>query len=304
MLYKYFGDTAYVVLNAVGYVVMILSSLLFLKSKRELLGLHSRRIVLLVSRHDGKLGKRVETAACVIESLIMIVSTGLCALLNEGFGQLVGTGANYFGLLATVPIVSFVMSSILMVDPLKQTDITMMSIPLSLFFVKLGCFCQGCCHGIPWQYGLYSQSPYHPGKQVPVQLIEVLWVVLIYIFLLKYRKKAKPGTIFPMYVILYCSTRFFSEFLRREENVFWILKTYHILCLIGLAVGILLYLIATLYGKNIQAIFEKAHKNFEKTNKLADLEAEEKERIRIAEEERLEKIRIARAKAKARRCKK
>ena len=179
-----------------------------------------------------------------------------------------------------------------------------MYLPFHLFFVKMSCFCAGCCHGIPWEHGLYNYNPNYLGRQVPVQLIEAFWGLLIFFFLLWYRKKAKTGNIFPMYMILYSATRFISEFLRPEENVLGPLKMYHILCLVGIVYGILHLVFLHFYRDTANTVFDNINTNLDaqidkhkmaKANKVA----EEKAKAEAERLARLEKAKLARAKAKS-----
>lgn len=306
-MYRFFGDQlAYNLFNSLSIYVVIISSLFYFKSKRKAMSLYSRYAVYYTSRISTLLGKIVEIVLVSLESVILAGAAALSTDLNWPFGNLVGTGANYFGMLFSVSVVWFLISLIFIANPLKQIDIATMFLPPFLFFIKLACFFQGCCWGIPWEYGPYNHHPDHPGNQVPVQAIEAFWAVLIFIFLLCYRKKAKPGMVFPMYMILYSATRFFSEFLTAAyPDVLGPFNMYQILCVIGIAVGLLMLLIVKHFGDRIQAFFEKPHKKFE----LKVAQREEREAIRLIEEnaqaeierlERLEKAKLARQKAKAR----
>ena len=94
-----------------------------------------------------------------------------------------------------------------------------------------------------------------PKREFPSQLLEAALALIIFIFLMWYRKKAKEGTLFPVYVILYSATRFFSEFTRCDPDVFGILKTYHILCIIGVVIGIIELLVVLKFSDRIRPLF-------------------------------------------------
>lgn len=307
-MYRYIGNTSsYALFGVIGFIVCALSSLCYFKSKQNVKSLYSSCAVYFATRKNVRLGKIVEVFLFSFESLLMVYMIDVAvANVNRPFGQLVGTGANYFGGLFAALSLWFVLCNALIINPLKQIDITTMYLPVHLFFAKIACFCQGCCWGIPWEYGPYNHHPNHPGNQVPVQAIEAFFALAIFIFLLVYRKKAKTGTMFPIYVILYSATRFFSEFLTAAyPDVLGPFNMYQILCVIGIAVGLLMLLIVKHFGDRIQAFFEKPHKKFE----LKVAQREEREAIRLTEEkaqaeierlERLEKAKLARQKAKAR----
>lgn len=260
-MYRFIGEQdAYSFFNMMAYYAIMVSSLFFFKSKRKTMGLGSRYITHFVSRLNRKLSTVVEFVFASIESVLFALVLDVSATVNRPFGELLDTGTNYFGILIVVPILWSLLSTLLVVNPLKQIDIAVMLAPIQLFFFKTACFFNGCCWGIEWEYGLYNHHYHHPGKQVPVQAIEMFLALAIFIFLLWYRKKAKPGRLFPMYIILYSATRFPVEFLSAvHKSVIGPFNTYHILCVVGVVIGLLMLLIISRFGEKISALFEKPH---------------------------------------------
>lgn len=300
-----FGQAAYSFFNdIVAIVVTLLISFFLIKEKTKELGIHSKRIVFVAEKSDAHRGKIIKYIAATVEVLLMTVLSIIMVFFNGPFGDLVGTGLNYFGGMFAFPFLQLVCSLFILTNILKHLDMATLLLPMRLFFLKIACFFNGCCWGIPWEYGPYNHHYDHPGNQVPVQAIEALWALLIFVFLLIYRKKAKTGTLYPIYMILYSATRFCSEFFRNEENVVWIFKTYHLLCIAGVVIGVVLLLLVTRFGERINLFFDAqeeemyaklAQRAEAKAIKIAEAEAEE--------QERLEKVKIAREKAKARRKK-
>lgn len=303
---KYFDYIGGAFFNNVAISVMILITFFTFKSKKTAMSLFSENVIYATSTINKKLVPIARNLMFIVEMLLFSHIAWATTQLNGIFGLAFDTGANYFGLLTATPIFVTIYSLGLFINPVKQIDIFTMCMPIFLFFVKIACFLNGCCWGIPWEYGLYNYNPHHPGKQVPVQLIEAILGLLIFFFLLWYRKRAKPGTMYPMYMIVYSATRFFSEFTKADyPNVLGPLKMYHLLCLTGVIIGLLLLLVVKMYGDTIYNFFEKPHINLEM--KIAQreerLSIEEKENKKIAdaaEKERLEKVRLAREKAKSR----
>lgn len=303
----YIGElSAYNFWGYVAYYSMLFSTLFYYKSKRNAMGLFSRMIMFEATKINKNLGKIAEIILFVLESYLAAKIIDLAVgSFNRSFGDFVGTGANYFGMLLTVMFFWIVLSVLLMVNPLKMLDISTMYLPIHLFFVKMSCYCAGCCWGIPWEYGPYNYHPDHPGNQVPVQMIEAIWALLIFLFLLWYRKKAKVGTVFPIYMILYSATRFCSEFFRHEENALGPFKMYHILCIVAIAYGIFHIVFLHFYRDTINGFFDNVHGNFD--NRMATYWTEKENKL-IAEKARQEAERLAReekakqnrAKAKAR----
>lgn len=89
-------------------------------------------------------------------------------------------------------------------------DIITPAYPLAMNFVKLGCLCFGCCGGFECSWGIYF-----PSKDItcfPTQFLEIAQALIIFIFIMKYKSKAKEGTLCPLYLTIYSATRFFIEF--------------------------------------------------------------------------------------------
>lgn len=305
-MHRFFGDqAAYVLFDTVASYATILCSLFFFKSKRNSMGFISKCAVYFASRLNQKVAKIVEVLFVLVESYLFALFLNYSVRVNRPLGDLLNTGANYFGLLMFAPILWSLLSVILVSNPLKQIDVVTILAPVQLIFLKLACFFNGCCWGIPWEHGLYNYHYDHPGKQVPVQAIEAFWGLAIFVFLLFYRKKAKKGTVYPMYMMLFSFTRFFSEFFRNEENVLGPLKTFHLLCIAGFVIGLVLFLIMRKYSEKLSDFFDSIpdmiKQKFESAKEQKALAyADAKAQEEVAEQERLEKVRLAREKAKAR----
>ena len=305
-MYRFFGETdAYSLFNTLARVLTIVASLLYFNIKKDSISLYSKILINFVKQKGIAIGKIkvekiVEFILVSVELLLMGYLPSLAAKVNRPFGALVGTGANYFGLLSVVWFAVILISVLIMSNPIKQLDLVAIFLPFRMIFTRLACFFNGCCWGIPWKYGLYNHNPYHPGNQVPVQAFEVAVVLSIFIFFLLYRKKAKTGTLLPMYIFLYSGARFFIEFFTAAEpDIIGPFNMYHILCAIGFVVGLVAFFVMRKYGEKISDAFD------EKTNGIinararakAERIAEENARIEAEMKERLEKAKAARAKA-------
>ncbi len=256
-MYVFLADSDIRMYNLFGYIsfmALVVFNLAQIKTKKANLGnlsifINNRALKL---RTSGSLW-----IFAIIELLFVSVFQGaFTGLINDAFGDWVGTGGNYFGTLFFGPIILFLWFYIVGVDPLKEMDLITPAYSLRLIFVKLACFCAGCCNGVQCSWGLYY--PENDVVMFPSQLLEALVAMITFAFLLRYRKKAKEGTMFPIYLIIYCAIRFLTEFTREEENVFLIFKQYHILCFIGILVGVLWLIIVRKYSDKIIRLYENA----------------------------------------------
>lgn len=96
-------------------------------------------------------------------------------------------------------------------------------LPLGHAFGRVGCFCAGCCYGIPWKHGhIYTSTAGTTPLGVPllpIQLIEsaallVLFGVQIALYLCK--RRTWRNTLF--YFIAYPALRFVLEFFRGDTE--------------------------------------------------------------------------------------
>ncbi len=302
-MHQYIGDQwSYNLINSYATPVALVFCVFLYFLKRDSISLYSEKILYALAKKNINFKNIVKVVLVCAELLLITRLSALSSTVNTDFGKLVGTGGNYFGLLIVAPIAWFVVSLILCSNPLKQADIATLSLPPFLFVVKIACYCQGCCWGIPWEYGPYNHHSDHPGNQVPVQAIEAALALVILFFLFFIRKKAKPGQLYPAYLIAYSATRFPVEFLSAaHEKIAGPFNTYHFLCLAGIVVGIIMLLIIRFYGDKMMEFFERPHKKLKEKENEKNLS--QKKAMEDDELARIEKIKLARAKAKARRKK-
>lgn len=257
--YLYIGDSPIYLYNFSVYfesIAIIIYLITQVKRRKEPLGCHTYFLTCALSSKKKTLRPILNYIFAFVELFLFMILSNSLKAINGALGDLLNTGANYFGMLFVMPFAWFALSLVLGSNPLTQMDLVAPILPLMLIFIKIACFTAGCCWGIPWEHGFYNR--YHGNEyQVPVQLIEAFWALAIFIFFLFYKKKARQGTLLPLYTILYSATRFCSEFLRHEENVLGPLKLYHLLCIAGVVYGIILWLAVEKYRTPINEFYDK-----------------------------------------------
>lgn len=207
-------------------------------------------------RSEGKCDIFSSDLFWVIFGIILVsaVQYAPAPFLGGPFGELVGTGSNYFALLYLAPICLLLYCWIMGIDPLQQIDLVVPAFPLALILAKLGCYSAGCCGGKFCEFGLVN--PGTGNREIPIQLIEAGVALVLFVALEKNSKKLVRGTAFPVYLMAYSAIRFLTEFLRFGENVIWVWKTYQILCLIGIVLGIVEYYLVVTFGDRIRSRFQ------------------------------------------------
>lgn len=261
-MYRTLGSTGiemYTLVGGLGWIFVLIYNFLMFSHKQKMLSNSSLALIKAASaKNESSIFARENfwvALEIIIISFIQIFPNGF---MNVTFGNIMNTGANYFGLLYFVPLILFAFFFLISVNPLKQTDLITPAYPLALFFVKLGCFCNGCCGGFECEWGLMNYYfPSDPKREFPIQLVEAGLALIIFFFLMWYRKRAKEGTLFPVYLIIYSATRFFSEFASKKPDIIWHLKTYHILCIIGVILGIAELILVRRYAEKIKPIFDR-----------------------------------------------
>ncbi len=258
-MYRYLGDTGiemYGLFNTFATCIVYFYNFLNFKNKRNLL---SNVSLFFINHFSNKRKlnflKSINFWTVIELWLIIYFQYQLGGFLNKWFGGIVKTGANYYGLIFFVPIILYLFFYVIKINPLKQMDLITPAFPLALVFVKLACFFEGCCSGFEVSRGYYNQV--NQRFEFPSQLVEAALALLLFVFLISYKKKAKEGTLFPIYLILYSATRFFSEFTRNDSNILGPLKTYHFLCIGGVIVGIAELLIVLKYSEKIKSIYNR-----------------------------------------------
>ena len=123
--------------------------------------------------------------------------------------------------------------------------------PLLLACCRVGCFCAGCCYGIPWQGPLAVLNTCSPvgvnGVPLfPVQLLAAAASLLLFVLMLclpSGRYPAPFGRLLGVFLTLYGAGRFGLEFLRGDHlDRMWLGLTWsQWFCLAAFIAGVLLW---------------------------------------------------------------
>jgi len=118
-------------------------------------------------------------------------------------------------------------------------DFAVTSVPLAHAFGRIGCFLNGCCHGIvhtgvlavrypaeslPWWVHVdqqrITQLASHSFPVYPIQLYETCFDLLVYALLVwAFRQRARRGSVSVLYLLTYPTGRFLLEFLRGDPRL-------------------------------------------------------------------------------------
>ena len=191
-------------------------------------------------------------------NLVFYTENPLGPYISEVF--LGGPYDNFFVNIFILPVYLLLLGTLFKISPFKFTDYLAPGINISLIFYKISCFCTGCCYGVPSEkFGMMNYNDVCNCKQFPIQLVECACAVimLVIILLVRHKKDRKPGLLYPLFILMYCGSRFVSEFWRGDFEAVWgPLKGYHIQCLIGFAEGLVFLFVVHMWGERITSFFQ------------------------------------------------
>lgn len=244
----------YDVFSCLWALTMLVYNLAHIREKRAILGGLSLE---LLQKNRGRRTKLAEESFYIwIEILlvtVIVVGAGTC--VNSLWARICTRNrANYFGNIYFLPFLAVLAFRFLRIPPLKQLDSCTPGIALALVAAKLGCFCAGCCYGFAMEgsfYYNYDREEY----QFPIQLLEAGVALAIFFVLRVYKKRNRyPGSVYPMFMILYSATRFCTEFLRADfAPLVWRMNIYHFQCLAGLLLGLAEFFLLRKYTASVSA---------------------------------------------------
>lgn len=120
-------------------------------------------------------------------------------------------------------------------------------LPLAYGLAKIGCFLVGCCYGIYYNgFGHiiynYSLSVPNSVSVFPVQLLEVILNIIVYVFLIvEFHKNKKDILLIADCFILTGLSKFLTDFLRFSHiNIILSLNQY--ICLFFMFIGFTIYI--------------------------------------------------------------
>lgn len=151
--------------------------------------------------------------------------TEIAEILKAGQWKLIfGGGIVFYGALIGGVIGAIVGSRIVKDDVRRYLDAAVPVIPLGHALGRVGCFCAGCCYGLPTdgKLGVVYTHPVGGAptgiRLLPVQLFEAGADIVIFVILMLVSRKAKSRyTTSYLYCMLYGTVRFILEFFRYDS---------------------------------------------------------------------------------------
>jgi len=141
-------------------------------------------------------------------------------------------------------------------DIVRVLDIVAPALAVAHACGRIGCFLNGCCYGkvTTSVFGVAYPpgSGIAPGERVhPIQLYEAAENILfcgLYIYLVR---KGRRGTALAAYMAVYGICRFFNEFFRGDNQLYWKFTIAQWICLVLIPVGVGLFIYFWRKGGNV-----------------------------------------------------
>ena len=160
------------------------------------------------------------TLGLVIGSKSLFIITQIPWLVNNfsiknSFLLIVQSGYVFYGGLFGFVFAIYIISRGDLEYRRKMFRLITPAIPLFHIFGRVGCFLTGCCYGKLLKKSFYIFNA--EIDRIPVQLIEALLELIIFIILAVVGKKKKDVDLLAVYLIVYAIIRFVLEFFRGDS---------------------------------------------------------------------------------------
>ena len=131
---------------------------------------------------------------------------------------------------------------------LELADLAAPCLALGHAIGRMGCFFNGCCHGVPTSGPFGVAFPYTTGDYVPrhpTQLYEAAGLIVLVIILSRiFWRRHRPGMVAVWYALLYAPLRYTVEMYRGDDRGgwFWGYSPSQVLSFVLIAFGLLMWL--------------------------------------------------------------
>ena len=131
------------------------------------------------------------------------------------------SNANFERVIVYIPLLTLLVSKILKIPYGKMIDYITPGIVLQKVFGPFACPFYGCCRGCNCSWGIWNPST--ENRVFPVQWVECVVVLFIFLYILHLAKKDKyagTGKLYANFLLIYGIIRFIIALLGNKENLF------------------------------------------------------------------------------------
>ncbi len=159
-------------------------------------------------------------------------------------------GMSYYGGILLMPLYSILLAWLFRIPYQDFMDMCGTAAGGMLAVMRLQCVYFGCCKGIP------IALPSGGSFDFPSPIVELVTVLIIMCIVLMIGKNAKyHGKLFPIYLILYGSTRFVLNWFRAGNTPFvWILPPGNFWSVVAIGIGCIWLMILAVMKNHVREI--------------------------------------------------
>lgn len=214
--FNIFGIPPYFFCAVVGLVVAICLNIILVSSKKYCLQEYMKVLLLSI-------------VSMLVFAKVFGCLSGIYRAIGVGehitFDTVKNTGIVFYGGLFGLLIGYYwgLNSKLITIKDHHAIDVLAVCIPLFHAIARVGCFLAGCCYGIESDvlsiaYTMTNNGIVDTANRIPVQLIEAVYnvVIFIYLFILIRKDDWKNRNLLLRYVVIYSCGRFLLEFIRGD----------------------------------------------------------------------------------------
>lgn len=207
-------------------------------------------------RNRSKIWKIVPLTAVL--TVFELAGTMLLFFVENGYFG----GMSYYGGILLMPLFCIIISKVFFIPYLNLMDMFGAAAGGMLAVMRLQCVYFGCCNGI--KINLSNSCSFDFPSPI-VELVTVLVLMCIVVYLGKYEKYR--GKLYPIYLILYGSTRFILNWFRLGNEPFvWILPPGNFWSLVAIAIGISWIMLMNFNERKLGGCEKEGNMNSESTS--------------------------------------
>ena len=165
-------------------------------------------------------------------------------------------GNNIVRIFIWVPVIAYPFCKWMKIDWLTACEFLAPCPAMVQGISHYGCIFEGCCYGYPLSFGIWN--PALGYNTFPIQIVEACVAVAVVLFCLQRQKDngyTADGLTYPIMLMLFGYSRFFLEFLRDNDKLFFGISGLALHALLMAVIG------TAVYGAILEVKKTKARNN-------------------------------------------
>ena len=206
---KIFGIDSYIIFAALGFAAAFLVGFL----RRKVYNYTPKELLAMLMAGG---------AGLVVGAQLLFLLTMVPEIIGNFSWELLGEKLSRLGFVFYGGLIGAMAGLALLARPMNRNATEMLNFVVPSFAAfhalgRIGCFLDGCCHGVEWEHGFECNENF---LCFPIQLVEAAGIAVIFVILMLIehynRKNNRNIPMVPTYFLLYGVLRFIDEFWRGD----------------------------------------------------------------------------------------